>query len=63
VVTRLYINRGAVFSVLRGPCRRNIRESTSEASSYRRIEEYKVYKEYNREYERMRIEEVQRSCR
>jgi hypothetical protein len=30
-----------VFSVLRGPCRGNIRESNSEARSCRSTEEYK----------------------
>jgi hypothetical protein len=49
VVRRLYNNRGAVFSVLRGPCQGNIRESNSEASSCRSTEEHK---EYNREYEK-----------
>jgi hypothetical protein len=48
VVTRLYNKGGAVFSVLRGPCRGNIRESNSEASSCRSTEEYK---EYDRENE------------
>jgi hypothetical protein len=57
VVTRLYNNSGALFSVLRGPCRGNIRESNSEAVSCRSTEEYKEHKEhkehkeYNREYE------------
>jgi hypothetical protein len=40
MVTRLYNNRGAVFSVLRGPCRGNTRESNSEAGSCRSREEY-----------------------
>jgi hypothetical protein len=40
-----------VFSVLRGPCQGSIRESNSEASSCRSTEEYKEYKEDNREYE------------
>jgi hypothetical protein len=47
VVTRLYNNSGAVFSVLRGPCRGNIRESIAEAKSCRSTEEYR---EYNSEY-------------
>jgi hypothetical protein len=50
VITRLFKNRGTVYSVLRGPCQGNIRESNSEASSYRSTEEYKEYKEYNREH-------------
>jgi hypothetical protein len=41
VVTHLYNHRGAVFSVLRGPCRNCIRESNSEASSCGSTEEYK----------------------
>jgi hypothetical protein len=41
VVTRFYNNRGAVFSVLCGPCRGNIRQTNSEASSCRSTEEYK----------------------
>jgi hypothetical protein len=50
VVTRLYKNRGDVFSVLRGPCRENIREWNSESSSCSSTEECKQYKEYNRGY-------------
>jgi hypothetical protein len=60
VVTHLFKNRRAVFSVLRDPYRGNMRESNSEAGSCRSTEEYKEhkeYKEYNREYE-MRIEIV-----
>jgi hypothetical protein len=38
---RLYRNTVAVFCVLRGPCRGNIRESNSEAGSCRSTEEYK----------------------
>jgi hypothetical protein len=41
VVTRLYNNREAAFSVLLVPCRGIIRESNSEASSCRSTEEYK----------------------
>jgi hypothetical protein len=44
VVTRLYNNSGAVFSVLRGPCRGNVRESNTESSSFRSTEDYKEYK-------------------
>jgi hypothetical protein len=43
VVTHLYNNRGAVFSVLRGPCQGNIEESNSAASSCRSTEEFKEY--------------------
>jgi hypothetical protein len=53
VITSLYNIRGTVFSVLRGPCRGNIREPNSEASSCTSTEEYK---EYNREYERELME-------
>jgi hypothetical protein len=48
MVTSLYNNRETVFSVLRDPCRGNIRESNSETSGCRSTEEYKVY---NRDYE------------
>jgi hypothetical protein len=41
MVTRLYNNKVAVFSVLHGPCQGNIRESNSEASSSRSTEKYK----------------------
>jgi hypothetical protein len=43
VVTRLYNNSGALFSVLRGSCRGNIRKSNSEARSCRSTEECKEY--------------------
>jgi hypothetical protein len=43
MVTHLYNSRKAVFSVLRGLCRGNIRELNSEASSCRSTEEYKEY--------------------
>jgi hypothetical protein len=43
MVICLYNNSGAVFSVLCGPCRENIRESNSE-SGCRSTEEYKEYK-------------------
>jgi hypothetical protein len=49
MITCPHNNRGTVFSVLREPCRGNIRESNSEASSCTSTEEYK---EYNREYEK-----------
>jgi hypothetical protein len=39
VVTRLYNNRGAVFSVLRGACHDYIKESNSEGSGCRSTEE------------------------
>jgi hypothetical protein len=39
MVTRLCINRGAVFSVLRGPCHASTREPNSEAVGCRSTEE------------------------
>jgi hypothetical protein len=38
VVTRLYNNIVAVFSVLRGPCRVSIREANSEARRVQRVQ-------------------------
>jgi hypothetical protein len=50
-LTRLYNNREAVFSVLRDPCRGNIRQTNSEASSCRSTEDYKEYKRVREEFE------------
>jgi hypothetical protein len=62
VVTRLYNNSGAVFSVLQVPCIGNIRESNSEARVVG-IQKSTRSTRSTTESTRMRIEGVQRSCR
>jgi hypothetical protein len=56
VIIRLHNNREAVFSVLRGPCRGNIREWNSEAVGCRSAVECKEYREYENENLRSTME-------